>query len=71
MTISRERKMPQRLINALISEGWNYQLIALRSGVSENRLRQGTIGVRETRKLEELICRETRLEIDDIYGEEE
>lgn len=63
--------MPKRLIDALLSEGWNYQLIALRSGVSENRLRQGTIGVRETRKLEELICRETRLEIDDIYGEEE
>lgn len=63
--------MPKRLIEALLSEGWNYQLIALRSGVSENRLRQGTIGARETRKLEELIDRETKLDLDEIYEGEE
>lgn len=63
--------MPKRLIEALLSEGWNYQLIALRSGVSENRLRSGSIGVRETRKLEELIDRETKLDLDEIYEGEE
>lgn len=63
--------MPKRLIDALLSEGWNYSLIALRSGVSENRLRNGTIGVRETRKLEELIDRETKLDLDEIYEGEE
>lgn len=63
--------MPKRLIQALLDDGWNYSLIALRSGVAENRLRQGTIGVRETRKLEELISRETRLDLDEIYEGEE
>lgn len=63
--------MPKRLIEALLSEGWNYQLIALRSGLSENRLRSGSIGVRETRKLEELIDRETKLDLDEIYEGEE
>lgn len=63
--------MPKRLIEALLAEGWNYPLIALRSGVSENRLRNGTIGVRETRKLEELICRESKIDLDDIYSEDD
>lgn len=62
--------MPKRLIEALLQEGWNYSLIALRSGVAENRLRAGSIGVRETRKLEELISRETRMDLDEIYEEE-
>lgn len=62
--------MPQRLIAALIDKGWSYSVIALRSKIAEDRLRSCNLGRRETQRLEELICRDTRLDLDVIYGEE-
>ena len=59
------------LITALLQKGWTYSMIALRSGISENRLRSGIIGRRETVKLERVAEVEAKLDLEEIYEGEE
>lgn len=63
--------MNNPIITALLSKGWTYPLIALRSGISENRLRSESIGRRETAKLERLAVVEAKLDLEEIYEEME
>ena len=63
--------MPDRLINALLAKGWVYPVIALRAKIDESRLRSGTLGRRETLRLEEMAERDARINIDAVYGDEE
>lgn len=58
------------VIQEMISRGWSYQVIALRTGISENRLRDCNLGVREERKLYEIATNEARIDIDAL-GEQE
>jgi len=54
----------------MISRGWTYPIIALRTGISENRLRDCNLGVREERKLYEIATNEAKIDIDSL-GEQE
>lgn len=58
------------VIMEMISRGWTYPIIALRTGISENRLRDCNIGVREERKLYEIATNEAKIDIDSL-GEQE
>jgi hypothetical protein len=62
--------MPDRLINALLAKGWGYPVIALRAKIDESRLRSGTLGRRETLRLEEMAERDAKVYLDDLEGEE-
>lgn len=62
--------MIKRVIQEMIARGWTYSVIALRSGVSEYRLRDGKLGVREERRVYEVASTEAGIEIDDLEGEE-
>lgn len=61
--------MHDRIIKELISRGWSYPIIALRTGISENRLRDGNLGVREERKLHEVASTEAGVDLDELDGE--
>ena len=54
------------LIKELIARGWSYPIISLRTGISENRLRDGNIGVREERRLYEVAETEAGICLDDL-----
>lgn len=58
------------VIQEMIARGWTYPIIALRTGISENRLRDCNLGVREERKLYEIATNEARIDIDAL-GEQE
>lgn len=58
--------MIKQVIKEMIDRGWNYSTIALRSGVSEYRLRDGKLGVREERALMRLAEEECGIQIDDM-----
>lgn len=60
----------REVIQEMISRGWTYPVIALRTGISENRLRDCNIGVREERKLYEIATNEAKIDIDSL-GEQE
>lgn len=62
--------MIKQVIQEMIDRGWNYSTISLRSGVSEYRLRDGKLGVREERLVYEIASTEAGIEIDDLEGEE-
>lgn len=62
--------MIKQVIREMIARGWNYSTIALRSGVSEYRLRDGKLGVREERRVYEVAATEAGIDLDDLEGEE-
>ncbi len=60
----------REVIQEMINRGWTYPIIALRTGISENRLRDCNLGVREERKLYEIATNEAKIDIDSL-GEEQ
>lgn len=62
--------MIKQVIQEMIARGWTYPIIALRSGVSEYRLRDGKLGVREERRVYEVAATEAGIDLDDLEGEE-
>ena len=56
----------EEVIKEMVARGWSYQIIALRTGISENRLRNGNIGVREQRRLLEVASTEAGVDLDDL-----
>lgn len=60
----------REVIMEMISRGWTYPIIALRTGIAENRLRDCNLGVREERKLYEIATNEAKIDIDSL-GEEQ
>lgn len=58
--------MIKRVIQEMIARGWSYSVIALRSGVSEYRLRDGKLGVREERRVYEVAATEAGIDLDDL-----
>ena len=63
--------MIKQVIDEMVARGWSYSVIALRSGVSEYRLRDGKLGVREERRVYEVAESEAGICIDDIEEGEE
>lgn len=63
--------MIKQVIQEMIARGWNYSTISLRSGVSEYRLRDGKLGVREERRVYEVAESEAGICIDDLEEGEE
>lgn len=62
--------MIKQVIAEMVARGWTYPIIALRSGVSEYRLRDGNLGVREERRVYEVAATEAGIDLDDLEGEE-
>ena len=60
----------REVIQEMILRGWTYPIIALRTGISESRLRDCKLGVREERKLYEIATNEAKIDIDSL-GEEQ
>lgn len=58
----------REVIQEMISRGWTYPIIALRTGISENRLRDCNLGVREERKLYEIAATEAHIDLDELEG---
>lgn len=63
--------MIKQVIQEMIARGWTYPIISLRSGVSEYRLRDGKLGVREERRVYEVAESEAGICIDDLEEGEE
>lgn len=63
--------MHDRIIKEMKNRGWNMSLIASRTGISQSRLENGNLGVREQRKLQEIAYLEAQIDIDELEGEEE
>ena len=59
--------MHERLIATLIQKNWSYPMIALRSKICESRLRSGTLGRRESERLERMAETEARIDLDLLY----
>ena len=62
--------MNDLIIGEMLRLGWTYPIIALRTGICENRLRDCNLGTREERKLYEIASTEARIDID-LLGDEE
>lgn len=64
--------MPNPVIAAMLAKNWTYPMIALRTGISEDRLRENNMGRRETDRLERVAELEARIDFDllDMDGEE-
>jgi len=62
--------MHQRLIEALHAKGWTDSLIAIRARICEHRLRAGTLGRRESERLEQMAEQEAGIELDLLEDEE-
>jgi hypothetical protein len=60
----------EEVIKELIARGWSYPIISLRTGISENRLRDCNLGVREERKLYEIATNEAKIDIDALGADE-
>lgn len=60
----------REVIQEMLKRGWTYPIIALRTGIAENRLRDCNLGVREERKLYEIATNEAKIDIDSL-GEEQ
>lgn len=58
------------VIQEMLRLGWTYPIIARRTGICENRLRDCNLGVREERKLYEIASVEARIDIDALGDEE-
>ena len=54
------------VIQEMLNRGWTYHLISNRTGITENRLRDCNIGVREERRLLEVAETEAGLDIDEL-----
>lgn len=54
------------VIAEMLARGWTYPIISLRTGISENRLRDCNIGTREERRLYEVAESEAGISIDDL-----
>lgn len=63
--------MHDRIIKEMKNRGWNMSLIASRTGISQSRLENGNLGVREQRKLQEIAFLEAQIDVDELEGEEE
>lgn len=61
----------EEVIKEMIARGWSYSIISLRTGISENRLRDCNIGVREERRLMEVAETEAGICLDDLEIEEQ
>ena len=58
----------REVIKEMISRGWSYSIISLRTGITENRLRDCNLGVREERRLYEVAATEAGIDLDDLEG---
>lgn len=56
----------REVIMEMLNRGWTYPIISLRTGITENRLRDCNLGVREERRLLEIAETEAGLDIDDL-----
>ena len=56
----------REVIKEMINRGWSYSIISLRTGITENRLRDCNLGVREERRLLEVAESEAGVCIDDL-----
>lgn len=60
----------REVIKEMIARGWSYSIISLRTGITENRLRDCNLGVREERRLLEVAESEAGVCIDDLEIEQ-
>ena len=58
----------REVIQEMIARGWSYPIISLRTGITENRLRDCNLGVREERRLYEVAATEAGIDLDDLEG---
>ena len=63
--------MHQRLIQALLAKNWTLPMIALRARICEHRLRAGTLGRRESERLEQMAEQEAHIDLDELEVEDE
>lgn len=56
----------REVIKEMINRGWSYSIISLRTGITENRLRDCNLGVREERRLYEVAATEAGIDLDDL-----
>ncbi|MNE97855.1 hypothetical protein D3C87_1858200 [compost metagenome] len=56
----------RELIMEMLNRGWTYPIISLRTGITENRLRDCNLGVREERRLYEVAATEAGIDLDDL-----
>jgi hypothetical protein len=56
----------REVIMEMLNRGWTYPIISLRTGITENRLRDCNLGVREERRLLEVAETEAGLDIDEL-----
>lgn len=61
----------RELIQEMISRGWSYHVISMRTGITENRLRDCNLGVREERRLYEVAATEAGIDLDELEGVDE
>lgn len=61
----------REVIKEMINRGWSYSIISLRTGITENRLRDCNLGVREERRLYEVAATEAGIDLDDLEGVDE
>lgn len=62
--------MSNPVIEAMLAKNWTYPMIALRTGISEDRLRENNMGRRETDRLERVAELEARVDLDLLEFEE-
>lgn len=62
--------MNDLIIEAMRQKGWSVGLIASRTGIAENRLRDNNLGVRESRMLARIAEQEAGVDLD-LLGDEE
>jgi phage major head subunit gpT-like protein len=62
--------MHDRIIKEMKNRGWNISLIASRTGISQSRLEDGNLGVREQRKLQEIAYLEAHIDVDELEDRE-
>lgn len=56
----------EEVIKEMLNRGWTYPIISLRTGITENRLRDCNIGVREQRRLIEIAETEAGIDLDEL-----
>lgn len=56
----------REVIKEMLNRGWSYSIISLRTGITENRLRDCNLGVREERRLLEVAESEAGVSLDDL-----
>lgn len=61
--------MHDRIIKEMKNRGWNMSLIASRTGISQSRLEDGNLVVREQRKLQEVAYLEAHIDVDELEDE--